>query len=87
MKNKKTATQATTETKTKKKGERKMTGWIIVLAIVIVLGAGGIIGWSYIAKEHSEAGTSARHGGLLQAEDGLYRRKTAHVQMARQLAR
>lgn len=30
-------------------------GWIIALIIVVVLGAGGVIGWQYIAREHKEA--------------------------------
>ncbi len=29
-------------------------GWIIALAIVVVLGAGGLVGWSYIAREHKQ---------------------------------
>jgi len=32
-----------------------MNGWLIALIIVAVLGAGGGIGWSYIAREHREA--------------------------------
>lgn len=30
-------------------------GWIIALIVVAVLGAGGVIGWQYIAREHREA--------------------------------
>lgn len=32
-----------------------MTGWIIALVIVGLLGAGGVVGWIYIDKEHYEA--------------------------------
>ncbi len=32
-----------------------MTGWIIVLAVVVVLGVGAGIGWSFVAREHNEA--------------------------------
>ncbi len=31
-----------------------MLGWIIAAAVVVVLGIGGWIGWSYIAKEHKQ---------------------------------
>lgn len=41
--------------KMKRKGKRKMTGWIILLVIIAILGAGGGIGWSYLSKEHNEA--------------------------------
>ena len=41
------------ELKMKRKGKGKM-GWIIALVIVAILGIGGAIGWSYIAKEHNE---------------------------------
>ena len=40
---------------TKRKGKRKMSGWIIVLMVTAVLGAGGAIGWSFLSKEHNEA--------------------------------
>jgi uncharacterized protein with FMN-binding domain len=39
----------------KKKGVRKMTGWIIFLVVVAVLGTGAAIGWSMLTKEHNEA--------------------------------
>lgn len=32
-----------------------MPGWIIALIIVVVLGTGGGIGWSFLSKEHTEA--------------------------------
>lgn len=41
--------------KIKRKGKRKMTGWIITLIIVAILGIGGGIGWSFLKKEHYEA--------------------------------
>ncbi len=40
---------------TKGKGKRKLSGWIIILLIVAVLGIGGAIGWSFLSKEHKEA--------------------------------
>lgn len=43
------------ELKMKREGKRKMSGWIIALIIIAVLGAGGAIGWSCISKEHNEA--------------------------------
>jgi uncharacterized protein with FMN-binding domain len=39
----------------KKKGKRKMIGWIIVLIILIGLAIPGSIGWSKLMKEHTEA--------------------------------
>lgn len=39
----------------KKERKRKKMGWIIALIVVAVLGAGGVIGWQYIAREHKEA--------------------------------
>lgn len=41
--------------RTKRKGKHKVSGWFIALIIVAVLGAGGGIGWSFLAKEHKEA--------------------------------
>ena len=35
--------------------KHKMSGWIIALIIVAVLGVGGVIGWSFLEKEHKEA--------------------------------
>ena len=32
-----------------------MTGWIITLCIVVILGVSGAIGWSKLNKEHKEA--------------------------------
>ena len=43
------------ENKMKRKGKSKMSGWIIFLIIVAVLGIGGAIGWSFLSKEHNEA--------------------------------
>ncbi|MHB8070875.1 MAG: FMN-binding protein [Candidatus Cryosericum sp.] len=39
----------------KMKRRSKMSGWIVALIVVAVLGVGGAIGWSFLAKEHSEA--------------------------------
>ena len=41
--------------KLERKGKRKMSGWIITLIIIVVLGAGGGIGYSFLKKEHDEA--------------------------------
>lgn len=42
--------------KSNEKGRKKTNmGWIITLAILVILGVGGLIGWQYIAKEHQEA--------------------------------
>lgn len=38
-----------------RKGKRKMTGWIILIAIIAILGTGGGIGWSFLSREHNEA--------------------------------
>ncbi len=38
-----------------KKGKGRTKMLIVVLAIVVVLGAGGAIGWSRLSKEHREA--------------------------------
>ena len=46
--------KSNSEIKTKRKGKRKM-GWIIALVIIVALGIGGAIGWSYLSKEHNEA--------------------------------
>jgi uncharacterized protein with FMN-binding domain len=43
------------EIKTKRKGRRIMLGWIIAFIVIGVLGIGGIIGWSFLTKEHNEA--------------------------------
>lgn len=43
------------EIKAKRKGKRKMTGWIIFLIIVAGLGIGGSFGWSKLSREHAEA--------------------------------
>lgn len=50
-----------------------MTGWIMVLAVAVVLSTGGEIGWSRLSKEHKEARslsfTSVDFGRL---NDGIY---------------
>lgn len=43
------------ELKIKRKGKGKMLGWIIALIVIAVLGVGGVIGWSFLSKEHNEA--------------------------------
>ena len=47
--------KSNSEIKMKRKGESKMLGWIIAVIIITVLGIGGGIGWSFLAKEHNEA--------------------------------
>lgn len=50
-----------------------MNGWLIALIVVIVLGIGVGIGWSFLAKEHREAGglpLNAVDFGRLN--DGIY---------------
>ncbi len=60
------------ELKVKRKGKVKM-GWIIALVIVAVLGIGGAIGWSYIAKEHNEAkNLSLDAVDFSKLQDGTY---------------
>ena len=41
--------------KVKAKGGRRKRAWIVVLVFVVVLGAGGVIGWQFVAREHKEA--------------------------------
>ncbi len=38
----------------RRKGKRKMTGWIIAAVIIASIGIGGAIGWSELSKEHNE---------------------------------
>lgn len=55
------------------KGKRKMTGFIIVSVVLLVLGIGGGIGWSYVAKEHKEALNLPLDGvDFSQLADGIY---------------
>lgn len=37
------------------KRRSKMSGWIVALIVMAVLGIGGGIGWPFLAKEHNEA--------------------------------
>ena len=78
------------ELKTKRKGERKM-GWIIVFIIIVALGVGGAIGWSYLSKEHNEAKNlplnaadfSKLNDGTYigKYEGGMYKWRTNKVQV------
>lgn len=55
------------------KGKRKMTGLIIGFIVLLVLGVGGGIGWSYVAKEHKEARNLPLDGvNFSQLVDGVY---------------
>ena len=42
------------KTTKKRKGKRKMTGWIITGVIVIAVAIAGGIGWSKVSKEHQQ---------------------------------
>ena len=42
------------KTTNKRKGKRKMTGWIITGIIVIIVVIAGGIGWSKVSKEHQQ---------------------------------
>jgi len=76
---------------TKRKGKRKLSGWIIVLIIVAVLGIGGTIGWSFLAKEHREARNlpiravdfnHLKDGNYFgEYEGGMYKWRTNEVQV------
>jgi uncharacterized protein with FMN-binding domain len=39
----------------KRKGKHKMTGWIIAIVIVLGLGGLGAFGWSKLSREHAQA--------------------------------
>jgi uncharacterized protein with FMN-binding domain len=55
------------------KGKRKMTGLIIGFIVLLVLGVGGGIGWSYVAKEHKEArNLPLNRVDFSQLADGVY---------------
>ena len=57
----------------KGKGKRKMSGWIIFLIIIVVLGVGGSIGWSFLSKEHNEAkNLSLNSVDFSKLNDGTY---------------
>lgn len=56
-----------------RKGKRKMSGWIIALIIVAILGACGGIGWSFLEKEHKEArNLSIEAIDFSDLNDGIY---------------
>src|SRR6056297_205122 len=42
------------KTTNKRKGKRKMTGWIITGIIVIIVVIAGGVGWSKVSKEHQQ---------------------------------
>jgi uncharacterized protein with FMN-binding domain len=59
--------------KTKKRRKHRMLGWIIALAVVAVLAAGGGIGWSYIAREHKQTMSLPLNAvDFSQLKDGVY---------------
>jgi uncharacterized protein with FMN-binding domain len=50
-----------------------MTGWVIALAVVAVLGAAGGVGWSRLSKEHKEARSLPLNGvDFSKRDDGTY---------------
>jgi uncharacterized protein with FMN-binding domain len=50
-----------------------MTGWLIALAVVVVLSIAGGIGWSFLAREHREAGNLPLGAvDFSKLNDGLY---------------
>lgn len=56
-----------------KKARKKMTGWIITLAILSALGIGGAIGWSKLDQEHKEAaGLPLNRVDFSRLKDGTY---------------
>ncbi len=56
----------------KRKGEKRMSGWFIVLIIIAVLGIGGAIGWSFVAREHNEANNLPLSADFSNLKDGVY---------------
>ncbi len=57
----------------RKRGKRKMTGLIIALVIIAFLGLVGVIGWSYLSKEHEEARNLSLDGvDFSRLNDGSY---------------
>jgi uncharacterized protein with FMN-binding domain len=79
------------EIKTKGKVKRKMLGWIIVLIIIAALSAGGAIGWSFVSREHAEAGnlpltavdfSKLNEGTYLgEYKGGMYKWRASKVQV------
>ncbi len=79
------------KSKTTGKEKRKMSGWIIALIIIAVLGIAARIGWSFLAKEHEEAGNlplNAVDFGRLadgvyvgEYEGGMYKWRANKVQV------
>lgn len=77
--------------KPERKEKGKMTGWIIALIIIAVLGAGGAIGWSFLSKEHDEARnlplnavdfSKLKDGTYIgQYEGGMYKWRANKVQV------
>ncbi len=48
-------------------------GWVIVLTIVVVLFIGGVVGWSFLSKEHQEAQNLSLNGvDFSKLKDGTY---------------
>jgi uncharacterized protein with FMN-binding domain len=50
-----------------------MNGWIIVLAVIAVLGIAGGVGWSFLSKEHNEARSLLLNAvNFSNLRDGIY---------------
>jgi uncharacterized protein with FMN-binding domain len=57
----------------KRKGKKKMIGWIIAIVIIAGLGIGGAVGWSNLQKEHKEAGSLPLNAvNFNNLKDGIY---------------
>lgn len=75
----------------KRTGKRKMSGWVIVLIIVAVLGIGAAVGFPNLSKEHNEAinlpldavDFSKLNDGVYigEYEGGMYKWRTNKVQV------
>jgi uncharacterized protein with FMN-binding domain len=56
-----------------KKGKKKMSGWIILLAVLTILGSAGMYGWSLLEKEHKEARSlPLNRVDFTRLKDGMY---------------
>jgi uncharacterized protein with FMN-binding domain len=57
----------------RKRSKGKMTGLVIALVIIMLLGIGGAIGWLFLSKEHNEARNLSLDGvDFSRLKDGTY---------------